>query len=161
MPIRHRTAALALGVLLTAAAATAALTPTLVSAQQPPPAAAPQHERPLPSRHIEGRIAFLHAELKITQAQQAQWDHVAAAMRANAKQKDQMFQQMRADRDKPQTAVEHLDRRARFIEAQAAAEKSFADAFKPLYAALSDDQKKAADEMFARSFHGGRRHGRG
>ena len=158
MPIRrHVTVALALGALLITAAATTVLAPSLVSAQQPPPAPPPHHERPLPGRRIEGRIAFLHADLKITLAQQAQWDRVAAAMRASAKQKDQLFQQMRANRDKPKTAVERLEQRMQFIEAQASAEKSFVEAFKPLYAVLSDDQKQAADELFGRSFrHGGR-----
>src|SRR5205814_10638286 len=35
--------------------------------------------------HVEGRIAFLKAELKITDAQQPLWITVADAMRANAK----------------------------------------------------------------------------
>jgi len=161
MPVRHRTAALALGALLTTAAASLAMAPSLVAAQQPAPVAAPHHEHPLPSRHVEGRIAFLHAELKITPAQQAQWDRVAAAMRTSAQQMDQVAQLMRATRDQPQNAVERLDQRARFVEARATAEKSFAEAFKPLYAVLSADQKQAADELFDRSFHGGRRHGRG
>ena len=145
----------ALGAILLAGAATLLL-PAAVTAQQPAPAAAPpHHEHPLPSRHIEGRIAFMRAELKITTAQQAQWDRVAEVMRAGAKRKDQMFQQMRATRGQPQTAIEKLDRRVSFIEAQAAEEKTFADAFRPLYQSLSDDQKKSADELFGRSRHGG------
>jgi len=143
----------ALGALLLASSATLLL-PAVGIAQQPPPAP-PHREHPLPSRHIEGRIAFMRAELKITAAQQAQFDRVAEAMRASAKQKDQLFQQVRANRDQPQTAIDKLDRRARFIEVQATAEKSFADAFKPLYQNLSDDQKKSADELFGRSRHGG------
>jgi hypothetical protein len=143
----------ALSTIIVAGAVTL-LAPTMGTAQQPPPAP-PHHERPLPSRHIEGRIAFMRAELKITGAQQTQWERVADVMRASAKQKDVLFQQMRADHDKPQSAVDKLDRRVRFIEAQASAEKSFADAFKPLYQTLSDDQKKSADELFDRSRHGG------
>ena len=142
----------ALSAILIAGTATV-LMPAAGTAQQPPPAP-PHHERPLPSRHIEGRIAFMRAELKITAAQQTQWERVADVMRASAKQKDVLFQQMRADHDKPQSAVDRLDRRVRFIEAQASTEKSFADAFKPLYLTLSDDQKKSADELFDRSRHG-------
>jgi len=143
----------ALSAMLVAGAATL-LMPATGTAQQPPPAP-PHREHPLPSRHIEGRIAFMRAELKITPTQQAQWDRVAEAMRANAKQMDQLFQQMRATRDQPQSAIDQLDRRAHFTEARATAEKSFADAFKPLYVSLSDDQKKSADELFGRSRHGG------
>ena len=161
MSLHRRTVALTVGAVLTAAAAAAALTPSLVSAQQAPPAQPPRHERPMPRSHIDGRIAFLHAELKITPTQQTQFDRVAAAMRANATQRTQRFEQMRADRDKPRTAVDSLEQRAHFIEAQASAEKAFADAFKPLYATFSDEQKKAADELFERGFHDRGRHGRG
>src|SRR5207248_7156814 len=35
--------------------------------------------------HVEGRIAFLKTELKITDAQQSLWTTVADTMRANAK----------------------------------------------------------------------------
>ncbi len=160
MSVRRRTAAYALGALLVAAAGTAAVMPSLVAAQQAPaPASGPQGERPLPGRHVEGRIAFLRAELKITDGQQAQWERVAAAMRANAKQMDQIAQQMRANRDQPRSAIEQLERRSQFAETRAGTEKTFLAAFKPLYDSLSDDQKKAADELFARSFgrHGPRR----
>jgi periplasmic protein CpxP/Spy len=125
--------------------------------QQAPTAAAPPHERPLPSRHIEGRIAFMKAELKITGAQERQWDLVASAMRANAGRMDQLMQQMRGTRDQPATAIERLDQRARFTEVRLTNDKSFADAFRSLYQGLSDDQKKSADEMFDRREHRGRR----
>src|SRR5579864_6917735 len=45
----------------------------------------PERHRFDPTRHIEGRIAFLKAELKITDAQAPQFDKVAQAMRDNAK----------------------------------------------------------------------------
>ena len=35
--------------------------------------------------HIEGRIAFLRTELKITDAQASAWDAFAEALRTNAK----------------------------------------------------------------------------
>ena len=34
--------------------------------------------------HVEGRIAFLKAELNITEAQMTQWDAFADAIRSNA-----------------------------------------------------------------------------
>src|SRR5438105_1032981 len=45
-------------------------------------------QRPLPGRHIEGRLAFLRAELKITDAQAPLWDRVAAALRERAARMD-------------------------------------------------------------------------
>jgi len=144
--------------LLALGSATALIPVAGVAQQLAPGAATPPRERPLPGRHIEGRIAFLRAELKITGGQQANWEKVAATMRDSARRMDQLAQEMRAARGQDQSAVDRLEQRARLTEARAAADKSFAAAFKPLYASLSDDQKKSADELFARSFRrGGRR----
>jgi hypothetical protein len=140
-----------LSALLIVGAATA-LAPATAQ-QQPTPQ--PQRERPLPGRHVEGRIAYMWAELRITPAQQAQWDRVATAMRAQAAQMDQMAQQMRARRDQPSNAMDQLERRAQMAELHANNAKTFAAAFKPLYDSLSDDQKKSADELFGRRGHGG------
>jgi hypothetical protein len=153
MPLRPPAVLLATAI-LTLGIATAML-PAPGVAQQPaqpqtPGAATPARERPLPGRHIEGRIAFLRAELKITDAQQPAWERVAAAMRANAQQMNQMAQQMRGTRDQPRSAVQQLEQRAQFAETRASADKTFLAAFKPLYDSLSDDQKKTADELFAR-----------
>ena len=57
-----------LSALLIVGAATALVPAT--AQQQPAPQ--PQRERPLPGRHVEGRIAYMWAELRITPAQQAQ-----------------------------------------------------------------------------------------
>src|ERR1700745_487703 len=42
------------------------------------------HARMLPSPLVDGRVAFLKAELKITPAQETQWQQVATAMHQNA-----------------------------------------------------------------------------
>ncbi|WP_374655752.1 Spy/CpxP family protein refolding chaperone [Dongia sp.] len=47
-----------------------------------------------PAQHIEGRLAFLKTELKITEAQAPQWDAYADALRANAKRKGAMMHDM-------------------------------------------------------------------
>ena len=110
------------------------------------------------SRHIDGRIAYLKAELKITSAQEPQFERVAQAMRESAAATDQAMQKMRADRDQPKNAVERLEARQQFAALRAQQSQRFLDAFKPLYASLSDDQKKAADDLLARHRHHG--HGR-
>ena len=110
------------------------------------------------SRHIDGRIAYLKAELKITSAQEPQFDRVAQAMREDAAARDQAMQKMRGNRDQPRNAVERLEARQQFAAERAQQSQRFLDAFKPLYASLSDDQKKAADEMLNRHGHHG--HGR-
>ena len=59
-----------------------------------PPAAATAAAPTARASHIEGRIAYLKAELKITPAQEAQWDKVAQAMRQNATERRQGFEQV-------------------------------------------------------------------
>ena len=120
----------------------------------------PERHHHSASRHIDGRIAYLKAELKITDAQAPQFERVAQAMRQSAQSRDQAMQQMRANRDQPKTALQQLEARTQFAALRAQDSQRFLDAFKPLYASLSDDQKKAADEMLARHGHHGHEHGR-
>jgi hypothetical protein len=106
-----------------------------------------------PARHVEGRIAYLKAELNITDAQAPQFERVAQAMRDNAKTMEQAVDQHRAMRGQPQTAVQRLESRAQFATLRAQDDQRFVEAFKPLYASLSDNQKKAADELLTRHWH--------
>ena len=117
---------------------------------------------------VEGRIAFLKAELKITEAQSKQWEAVAKAMRdQSAAMKtlhEQRPQRDRAERDRTLSAPEILARReeataqmTKAMAARAAGEKQFAAAFVPLYNQLSDEQKKTADSLLNRHGRGHRR----
>ena len=105
------------------------------------------------SRHIEGRIAFLKAELKISDAQSAQFNKVADVMRANAQDADTAIKSMRGDRDQKKSAVERLEMKSKFTAMRAEHEQRFLAAFKPLYDSLTPDQKQAADEMVAPHHH--------
>jgi hypothetical protein len=136
-----------------AAALPVALTQN-VFAQTAPQAGAQQAPRPERPSRIEGRLAFLKTELKITDAQTRQWEALAAVMRQQDQaQRDQMRQmrdQREQRRDKPLNAVERFELRERMSTAQLDRSKQFLAAFKPLYEQLSDDQKKTADDVFAR-----------
>ena len=118
-------------------------------------AARPRPPRERPS-HIEGRIAYLKAELKITPAQEAQFDKVAQAMRLSDTERRQSFEQMRARRTaQPQqrpNALQQLETSARLAAMRAQQADRFLAAFRPLYDGLSDTQKKAADELLTRHF---------
>lgn len=103
--------------------------------------------------HVEGRIAYLKAELKITEAQAQAWNGVAAAMRRNAESDRAVRDEMRGRRDKPMTAVEYLALRDRTSAVRAENSKAFTTAFTTLYAQLSDDQKKAADQLLSPRRH--------
>lgn len=155
---RHRilAGALALGLLGAAAPAVFA---------QPANPAAPTRSF---NRHMDGRIAFLKAELKITPAQQAAFDNYVRVMRQNADEMSAVMQKRRGHhaaggdqpRPKPATALEQMERRAEASKLAAAHSQRSLDAFKPLYTQLSEEQKQVADELIARGGRGGPGHRR-
>ena len=98
--------------------------------------------------HIDGRVAYLKAELKITPAQEADWAAVEKVMRENAAERAKLRQQFEADKGKPTTAVDRLARREAVAEAHSKSIAAFATAFKSLYDHMSDDQRKSADALF-------------
>jgi hypothetical protein len=159
--MRNKTSIALAAALLAATAATPLVASAQTAGAPTAGAAQPQQHRVRPSR-IEGRIAFLKAELKITDAQTAQWNAVADAMRKNDATMRSMMRQAHDARQQQQGAPNALDalaRREKFAEARTEGVKQFAAAFRPLYASLSDEQKRTADELLGRQ--GGPRHHRG
>lgn len=117
----------------------------------------------LPSERMEARLAYLKTALKITDAQQAQWDAFADALRKQAREADQRIQSHRAQmaegrRDAAPTAIERLERRQARLAAASARLSETLVAAKPLYAALSPEQQKIADELLAPRGHRALRH---
>jgi len=113
-----------------------------------------QHaERMLPGQLVDGRIAVLKAELKITPAQEAQWQNVAVAMRDNAKALDQVIMTARQNRG-TMDAVQRLETRGQFAKLRADNDGRLLAAFKPLYASLSPEQQHMANELIGAHHHG-------
>ena len=142
--------------LLIALGSATALVPVWAQTAGGPAATTAASERP---SRIEGRIAFLKAELKVTDAQTAQWNAVANIMRQTDRATRELFGQFRDSRDKPMNAVARLEWRERFASARTDGARSFLAAFRPLYEQMSEDQKRSADELLAQ--RGGRPGGRG
>jgi protein CpxP len=105
-----------------------------------------RHHAMLPGQLVDGRIAFLKAELKITPAQEAQWQQVAAAMHENANSLDQAIKTARQDRGSVD-AVQRLALRGQFAKVRADNDARLLAAFKPLYASLSPDQQQVANQL--------------
>ncbi len=99
-------------------------------------------------QHPEGQIAFLKTELKITAAQETAWSAFADALRAYATQMngthDTMTQQ-RSDGNKP--LPESLSFRVQMMEMHLASLKTYQEAVTKIYGALTDEQKKTADDL--------------
>jgi LTXXQ motif family protein len=97
--------------------------------------------------HVEGRLAFLKTELKITDAQKPLWDKFADAFRDNAKTMGQVMRGSTAGGGQSATLPDRLAKREKFLTARLDALHNLKAAVDPLYAALSADQKKTADEI--------------
>ena len=107
-----------------------------------------------PFAHIEGRVAFLKAELAITDVQAPQWNVFADTLRAEAKSmRESMTGMMQAG--KPSNAAERTDAMVKMMTARVDSMKAIADAEKGLYAVLTDAQKETADELLGMSMMGG------
>ena len=156
--IRLRTPLLA-AALFTGVAAVG-LTPALAQTAPGPanstaaPSEARHHEmgRMMPGQFVDGRIAFLKAELKITPAQETQWQQVEAAMRENAKNLDQSIGTARQNRS-GMDAVQRLELREQFAKLRADNDARLLTAFKPLYASLSLEQQQMANQLIGAHHH--------
>jgi hypothetical protein len=151
---RRTLSALALAALLAGGTAVA-LGPMVADAQSQQQQQQPGQKAAFdPGRHIEGRIAYLKTELKITDAQAPLFDAVANVMRDNAKAMGDAARSLRGDPNQPRTALTRLEARAKFAQLHADGEAKMLAAFRPLYQAMGPDQQKSADEMFGHHGHG-------
>jgi hypothetical protein len=112
--------------------------------------------------HVEGRIAFLKAELKITEAQVTQWNAFADALRENARrmsgmpammmqggmmQGGMMQGGMMSQDGTSVSAPDRLDRMEKMMTTMLETIKATKTALAPLYAVLTEEQKKVADQL--------------
>lgn len=95
---------------------------------------------------VEGRLAYLKSELDITASQSAAWDAYASAVEARVEAMKGMHQSMSSAMHEG-TALERMDARISAMEGMLAAMKELKPATEALYAALSDEQKKIADDL--------------
>jgi protein CpxP len=101
------------------------------------------------TERVEDRIKVLYAKLKITPAQEALWENVTKIMRENAVTMEALIKE-RSEKAGTQNAVDDLKSYSAIAEAHADGLKKFIPAFEPLYASMSDAQKKDADTLFHR-----------
>ncbi len=96
---------------------------------------------------VERRIADLHSRLKITPAQEQQWDQFAQVMRDNARQMDKTYQE-RFERVQQMSAVDNMQSYAQIAESHAQDVQKLVPAFQALYDTMSAEQKHTADQVF-------------
>lgn len=154
---------------LAAGAASVAVAQTTPGSNAPPTSAHAQRfaQRPFvrPTERVEARLAYLKTALKITDAQQSQWNAFADFVRRNAQDREQRFKSRQAgEREQHRNAIERLERAQSFQAAAVTRLNQLLEVARPLYAVLSPEQQKVADALLNRRFRamaGAERHGRG
>lgn len=96
---------------------------------------------------VEGRLAFLKTELKITDAQMAAWTQLAETVRTAAKHHNERMKAIFAGEERSKTLPERVEAQEQFMATRLEEIKLIKAGVKNLYAVLSDEQKKEADEM--------------
>ena len=96
---------------------------------------------------IEGRLAFLKTELKITEPQTAAWNQLADVIRTAAKHHNERMKSVFSGDQKSKSLPERLEAQEQFISIRLEEIKQIKASLKTLYGVLSDAQKKEADDM--------------
>jgi len=95
---------------------------------------------------IDGRLAFLKAELKITEAQKDAWDGYAKSLKNNLETMKSMHQLM-VTTFEATSPVQRLEGRVAAMETRLNALKEMQPALAKLYEALDAKQKETASEL--------------
>ena len=99
--------------------------------------------------HVEGRLAYLKAELKLTSAQEPLWQSYAAVARENANGMVARCATMMSQRRQEGLSLpDRMDLHQQFMAAQLDSLRAVNKALRPLYESFSDEQKRTADQMF-------------
>lgn len=104
--------------------------------------------------HVEGKLAYIKTELKITDAQAAQWNAFADAFRARAQKmsqhcgmKDGRGEHGEHGEQAERTLPQRLDAMEQHLSAHLEALRAMKGPVQALYGVLSDEQKKTADHI--------------
>lgn len=101
--------------------------------------------------HIDGQLAYLKTELKITSEQTPQWNVFADAFRADKEKNARLCKSTENEQTHSMmmsaSLPESLEMMAVRLTARLESLRAMEAAIRPLYAILSKEQKKTADEI--------------
>ena len=95
---------------------------------------------------MEARLAYIKADLAITEAQTSAWDAYANAVRARHSSMESMHADMMKTKESG-SVLDRMDARIKAMEAMVESLKALKPATEALYAVLTDEQKKQADQL--------------
>jgi len=110
------------------------------------PATSPAMSKDIQAK-VEAHIKQLHTQLKITQAEEKDWQQFADTMRGNARDMQAAMQE-REQRYPSMNALQNMESYQKLAETHAEHLQKLVSAFQTLYNALPDEQKKVADQVF-------------
>jgi hypothetical protein len=96
---------------------------------------------------VEGRLAFIKTELKITEAQTPAWNQLAESIRTAAKHHNERMKAAFSREESAKTLPERLDVHEQLVSARLDEIKQIKGSLTNLYAVLSEAQKKEADDI--------------
>lgn len=99
--------------------------------------------------HIDGHVAFLKAELKITPAQEDVWKGFAGALRTSASAMAQMPGMPMGMGGGAQSVAQSFEQKERLLTTRLDNTKRLRAAWTKLEAALTPEQRKAAEQVVA------------
>jgi len=97
--------------------------------------------------YIDGRIAFLKAELKLSDKELPLWSAFADALRDNAQTMNTVMASMMAQHGTASTLPDRLDFQESVLTVRLDALRKTKTALAPLYAVLTDEQKRTLDSL--------------
>lgn len=107
-----------------------------------------------PTERVEARLAYQRTALKITPQQQTQWDRYASYVRKQAQDMEKRFTDMSPRGSRPATppasppnAIQRLEQQQAMLSQASNSLNERIAVQKPLYAALSPEQQKVADQV--------------
>jgi zinc resistance-associated protein len=103
---------------------------------------------------LDARIAGVKAGLRLTADQEKLWGPLESAVRDGMKRGEDMRAQL-ADKGRPSDPIEGLARMADASTVRGEVLHKIVDAARPLYASLTDDQKRRLDILMHRGGHEG------
>lgn len=101
---------------------------------------------PMMAALVEGRLAYLRAELGITDAQTAAWDAYAEALKARVESMQGTHDSMLSTLQDG-TAIERMQARIANMETMLEVMKTLQQPTEALYEVLTDEQKALADQL--------------
>jgi len=133
------------------AAPMAAPAPQAMTQPASPPTAMAHHAAyKMQHETLDQSISTLHAALKITPAQEADWTKVADVMRRNDSEMQKLVADRQAQVPHDLSAVDDLKTYQSFTQAHVDGLKDLVASFETLYDAMPADQKRVADRVFAK-----------